>query len=414
MLQGALLAVTASGWFTDLLSICSQLKLSTISERSLGLTEDVNPYGLPLIEKPDAILICMNWYAWLAEQGEAVVDRVFARLRSRCPLIVGLEGFDLFSLRMPPEGLDRIDLLLKAQGVYRDRELYNYEVGPYYPGANWIQKLRKSSRHYSNAQLDKIRLSLPCFVGSDRRVRTAARRLKAAINPLQRVARELGDWWGETEAALLHRMPIDPPHTAHCLVALSHVQRLELLLALKRAGVTGLLGVSVVPEYIWGTSRFEDEVPEEERERIRGTIRAAGLHDGPMSRNRFKRTMLNHKVVIAPTGYGELTFRHAEAWEQGRALVCQDLSHVETLFPFRDRENVLYCKPDFSDLPELLTAVELEAVDYEGIGRQGRRDWQAWVADLDGLFERGVLGPIRSAGAPQAPEPAHAALRAAA
>ena len=387
----ALLSTVASGWFTDLLFACSGLQLSALQPESLGLEGDHNPYRLPLIERPNAVLLTMDWYMGLAQRGQADVDRVFNRLRSCSPRIVGLEGFDLFGLRMPPEALDRVDVVLKAQGVYRDRELYNYEVGPYYPGANWTGKLRRSKRQYSPAQLDKIRLSLPCFIGSDREVRRRVRRVKPAISQFQRLARGFGDWWNAVETELRHRMPGDPPYTAHCLVALSHVQRLELLLALKRAGVTGLLGASVVPEYMWGTERFEDEVPEAERERIRETIRAAGLRLGPMGRNRFKRSILDHKVVIAPTGYGELTFRHAEAWEQGRALVCQDLSHVETLFPFRDRDNVLYCKPDFSDLPELLAAVESGAIDYRKVGRQGRRDWNRWIGDLDAVFERGVL-----------------------
>ena len=48
----------------------------------------------------------------------------------------------------------------------------------------------------------------------------------------------------------------------------------------------------------------------------------------------FKRTLLDYFVIAAPNGHGELTFRHAEALEAGRLLVCQDLHHVEMMFPF--------------------------------------------------------------------------------
>jgi hypothetical protein len=51
-------------------------------------------------------------------------------------------------------------------------------------------------------------------------------------------------------------------------------------------------------------------------------------------------------LAVAPTGHGELTYRHGEALMRGAALVCQDLGHVEMMFLFRDRENVAFCRPD--------------------------------------------------------------------
>jgi hypothetical protein len=69
-----------------------------------------------------------------------------------------------------------------------------------------------------------------------------------------------------------------------------------------------------------------------------------------VSRLRYLLELRLHQVAVAPTGYGELTYRHGEALMIGAALVCQDLSHVEMMFPFADRENVAFCRPDLSDL----------------------------------------------------------------
>lgn len=410
-LRCALLSTVASGWFTDLLFACPRLELFALPEGRLGLGSAHNPYGLPVLERPDAILMTVNWYAWLEQQGEAVVDRVFARLREASGVIVALEGLDMFSLRMSPRGIERVNLVLKAQGLYRDPELYNYEVGPYYPGANWARKVRRrSDAAYRREHVEKLRLSLPCFIGVDRWIRARVRRVKAALSPLQRAVRNAGDWLSELETAALRPFFANPTRTVHCTVYLSHIQRLELLLWLKRMGVSGLLGISQVPPHIFGTPHFEEPLPHGELAAIRATIAEHGLGHAPLNRNRFKRTMLAHKLVVAPTGYGELTFRHAEAWEQGRTLVCQDLSHVETMFPFEEGRNVLYCRPDFSDLGGLLRAVEADAVDWRRIGAWGRADWRAWIADREAIFERGIARYLNEAiGAPQ-PRPEPAAL----
>jgi len=396
-LRCALLSTVASGWFTDLLFASPRLKLFALPEDMLELGSAHNPYGLPVLERPDAILLTVTWYAWLEQQGEAVVDRVFARLRQASDAIVALEGLDMFRLRMSPRGIERVDLVLKAQGLYRDPELYNYEVGPSYPGVNWTRKLRRATVQYAREHLEKLRLSLPCFVGTDRAVRARVRRVKAALSPLQRAVRNFGDWVSDIETAVRGSLLTRPTRTVHCTVYLSHIQRLELLVALKRLGVSGLLGVSQVPPHIFGTEHLEDPLPEERLAAVRATIAAHGLSHRPLDRNRFKRTMLQHKAVIAPTGYGEITFRHAEAWAQGRALICQDLSHVETMLPFRDRGNVIFCKPDFSDIGELLRGVEEGTIDWQRIGRQGQQDWQGWIAQRDGLFERGLLRHIEEA-----------------
>lgn len=56
------------------------------------------------------------------------------------------------------------------------------------------------------------------------------------------------------------------------------------------------------------------------RDRFAASLRGRHLlRPRPLPRGAFVASMLRHKYVFATTGYGELTFRHAEAWRVGRA-----------------------------------------------------------------------------------------------
>ena len=61
---------------------------------------------------------------------------------------------------LPPRAVAECHSVLKFQGVYRDRELYNYEVGCQYQGANWTGKTRPRRQRYSAVDLEKLRLSV--------------------------------------------------------------------------------------------------------------------------------------------------------------------------------------------------------------------------------------------------------------
>ena len=78
----------------------------------------------------------------------------------------------------------------------------------------------------------------------------------------------------------------------------------------------------------------------------------------------------------------------------GAALVCEDLSHVEMTFPFADRENVAFCRPDLSDLP---SAVEELVRDEDGrrrIAQEGRRTYTTWTARWrEHLLRRHLAAP---------------------
>lgn len=369
-----------------------------MSNADLGLDTSlaVNPFDLPRIVKPDVVLVTPDWYQWLASQGADVEDRIFSRLRAACSIIIGLEGHDAFRLWMPPSGLDRVDLLIKGGGLYRDRELYNYEVGAHYPGANWTGKSKPSIRTYTTSQLDKLRLSLPCFLGINNHIRARVRRKMLRFPPIQRALRRMGDLLSEFETLILGPL-IAPRETLHCLVSLTHIARLELLISLRRAGVRGHHGVTSVTEYIGGTERLEEKASRADLDTIHATLNENGLLHPPLNRYQFKRSLRRHKAVIAPNGYGELTLRHGDTWEQGRALICPDLSHVETMYPFKNETNVIYCRPDFSDVNSILSKIENGELDSALIGRRGQEDWNKWSSDINDLLSRGIMDHLNEA-----------------
>lgn len=95
-------------------------------------------------------------------------------------------------------------------------------------------------------------------------------------------------------------------------------------------------------------------------------------------------------MVIAPTGYGELTFRHGEALPAGRTVLCQDLRHVERMFPFRDRTNVMFAAPTFAMWPDRLGELTAEPERCETIAVAGRRAWRLWTQSPYRLLWNGV------------------------
>ena len=66
----------------------------------------------------------------------------------------------------------------------------------------------------------------------------------------------------------------------------------------------------------------------------------------------------------------------------GRPLVCSDLSHVRTMFPFRDGVNAVFCQPDFSDIATIAAALRSDRASADNSGR-------------DGVDRRGAIGPRR-------------------
>jgi Glycosyl transferases group 1 len=423
----ALLTVPASLYDAELSLACPGLELVVLTPSAIGLTnrktavgkgrgafdplESVNPFDLREDDGADVVLIESHWYRLAAARHPDRIGEAIHNLERRADCLVGLDA-DQFALGFPPSALERLAVVIEFDGIYRDRALYSYVVGCRYPGGNWTEKLRPRPARYRARDLDKLRLSVPCFMRDLPVIRRAARaRLGRAatasgksMSRTERIGRDLG------EALLVRAFGLASgrgrPLEVNCLVAPTHPQRIDAVRLLEGfSGKRGILMHKTEPELEAATDATEtdagvddgdDDSPHyymEWTEASSPQLTAAKLRQWhallasakpfayePMSRLRYLLELRRHQVAVAPTGYGELTYRHGEALMTGTALVCQDLSHVEMMFPFADRENVAFCRPDLSDLRSTVEELVRDKDLRQRIARQGRRTYTAWAA----------------------------------
>jgi hypothetical protein len=377
--RAALLSSFRYDWAASILLSAPNIAWHTFGHDTLPVRTPDDPFALPLADTADVTLVSTLWYEWLEQHHPEKVEKVLHALRQRSRLVVGLDAGDEFALSLPPRAFDHFDLVLKAQGLYKDRELYNYEVGAHFPGGNWTQKLRPREAQYPSTALEKLRLSVPCIMLDIPAVRrharlreaTAARTLSEMLPAHTRILHNAA----ETLIGLANpHMPIGHrSQDVHCLVQLSHIQRLEALeLLTEFSGTKGIAGIPGKPqgtEYGWN-------LPAAELDTIRK--RAAPFSHRPLGRARFLFDLSHHKVGVAPTGYGELGQRHGAVMLAGAALICQDLSHVEMLFPIENGVNAVFCKPDLSDLRDTVRDVLSDDEGRRRVARQGRDQLVRW------------------------------------
>ncbi len=393
----ALLAWHRFEWLCEACLHTPGLEVAALDSQLLGLPGTHNPFGLPTVERAEVVLISAAWFQWLAVSHPERVPETFARLEGCAEVLVGVESHDELQLNMPPQAIERMACVLKGGGLYRDRELYNYAVGPRFPGGIWSERRRPRGVIYTSADLEKLRLSIPCFLwvapGARRRLRAAREDLPAS----RRIVRDAGERLLTPALALTaHRRARS--RDVHCVGRLTHIQRLEALRLLD--GLSGSHAITEVPEHVSGrpaAEPFWHGEPLAQSERLCLQQAAGPFMRPPVGRLAFQLELRRHRVVFAPTGHGELTYRHMEALAAGAALVCQDLSHAETMFPFEERRNVLFCRPDLSDLRSLVE----EALRDEGLRRrvsgEGRRTYVDWAGRWREHLVRGIEAPIHEA-----------------
>lgn len=68
----------------------------------------------------------------------------------------------------------------------------------------------------------------------------------------------------------------------------------------------------------------------------------------------FHKWLTRSKVVISPWGFGETCIRDIEALLAGCILIKPETSWIETWPEYHHFPNCLYCRPDFSDLDEVV------------------------------------------------------------
>lgn len=382
------------------------IEFGTFDVRQFGRAEYPNPFGLPVFDSSDVALVSSFWHNWLQTNHPEQVAPAFRAFERRARTIVGLESEDAFPLLLLPAALDRYALVIKAHGIYRDRDLYNYRSGAPYPGDHWTEKVTRLTNPYTSAQLEKLRLGLPCFVRDIPHIRRSNRRYERKPREGERLsakaratlaAKTAGDL-AIREAII--RSPVSRrPLEVHCLGSVSHTQRIEALRRLE--SFSGARGITGVPKQFRGLV-LDSELTDKHRTEI--TEQVTPLRRPGTNRLRYYLDLCKHKIVVAPSGFGELTFRHGEALRAGAALVCPSLQHVELRFPFEDGRNVVWCKTDLSDLTERVSDLLIDENSRARIAATGRRDILAWERDWRSLLEAAITAPLREALGEPAPE----------
>lgn len=401
--------LTSSRWdyVTQNATATPGIQFVTFDGGSLGLPESANPFALPVVDTAQVVLVSQNWYEWLTTQHPDRADAVFASLERLTDAVVGLDTVDEFALGFAPEAFDRFTLVVKAHGIYRDRDLYNYQVGARVPGSRWTEKLTRLPQRYSDEALEKLRLGLPFFVRDIPQVRhhnrlqelTMSGREPTSERSATLVAKAAAD--RAAHVALAHAPVRRRPLDVHCMGSVTHTQRIAAMTRL--AGFSGIQGITHVPANVRGTDLTWELPPGRHNEIVAA---AAPFMRAPVGRIRYLTDLVRHKIVVAPSGYGELTYRHGEALRAGAALVCPSLEHVQLRFPFQDGHNVVYCQTDLADLTERVRELLHDDARRQRIAKAGRADIVAWDRNWRALLDGAIAQPLRDALGRQQPPPA--------
>jgi len=348
----------------------------------LGELSGATPSGYALrpAERPRTIAVASDWMVACRRSGEDGVA-VLRGLRERATRLVALDQADPFQLDFPPEEISLFDAIIKVNGVYRHPRLYSLQVGAPSARGDWTSGPPRD-HSYDEALLERVHLGPCCLLASVPAVRARVRSFYVRSR-MARAARRLVDL---TQAAALSALRrVEPTSDVFFLATLSHIQRADAARALRSAGFSGRIGIVSVPEYITGLGGKLGLVRlgSEARADLRHQLAREGLLARPLRRPLYLAALQRSRAVVSITGYGEVCFRMAEALACGRLLVCQDLSHVRTRLPLRDRENVLFCRSDLADLADVVAEARRNAGLAERIANQGHADWHAFCDRAD-------------------------------
>lgn len=335
-------------------------------------------YALPVQTEGPAVLLGSTWALAAQAAGVDVPGRVLPALRARFDRVVGFDQEATFHLHFPDEIAAGLDLVIKPAGVFRDPGLYDFEVGAWTPDGTWTEKIRPRTDARLDLRRPPLHAGVPVFVTEAPGMRALRRRMRTGL--LGGAARAGVDALlaSVTRPMQAHR---PPPYTVHALGALTHVQRADALRRIRRAGIRCFGGITDVVGRVNGfEGKRNGETTGTGRRAWMAQLSAEGLTARRLPLWAFRASLLRCKAVLSIAGHGEMCFRMAQAWAARRILVCQDLSHAHTGFPFVNGRNVVYCRPDLADLTDILDDIEINFPRYLPIAEQGHADWLAWAA----------------------------------
>lgn len=349
-----------------------------------------NPYSLLSIDNADYIIIDTGISPFIINSGlENDTEKIFSSIRAKSKNgLIGAEGADWFHLAQKPAIYNELDIILKSGGIYRDREQYNSYSGSCSSNHLWNRTDIPNPLQYNNLTLDKINVSLPCFIAVDPFFRRRLRKTSPNITTLDRIIRN-------TQEQLFHFYMKQKSKNSssnskyHFRGSITHLSRFllgERINEIDIAGTYKLLFTS--DEYMWGSKYGRKKIPLAYNQELKEKAKSLNFFGERISKKDLIDEMLSHGIVLSPNGFGELCYRHAEAWQLNRVLLCQDLSHVEMLFNIEHEKNAIFCKSDFSDIKERL--LDLENDSYRNnIALNGKKEWENWISNPSKILHEG-------------------------
>jgi hypothetical protein len=113
----------------------------------------------------------------------------------------------------------------------------------------------------------------------------------------------------------------------------------------------------------------------EQLARLRGLRVLLGINK-MMELESYRAAMRDSWIAISPWGHGEFAFRDYEAILAGCVMVKPITDHVTTFAPdiYQSGKYYLPCKPDFSDLPQVIESIMTNKAHAINLARQARED----------------------------------------
>jgi len=349
-----------------------------------------NPYLLKGIDEADFIVVDTGIIHFIERLGlEDDIQKIFSKIRVKSKNgLIGSDGADWFHLSQKPVIYNELDIILKSGGVYKDRAQYNSYSGSSSSNQFWSKTNVPNPMQYDNSILDKVHVSLPCFIAISPFFRRKLRKNSSKISNVSRIARNF------QEQLLQIYSNQKSKHKStnfkyHFRGTISHLQRLLLGEILNDIGIEGTYRLLFSSdEYMWGSEYGRKKIPKSYKIELKQRAIAHGFYGERINKKELVDEMLSHGIILSPNGFGELCYRHAEAWQLNRVLLCQDLSHVEMLFEIKHEKNAIFCKSDFSDLKDKIYDLKDESY-RNSIASVGNKEWKKWISKPDVILRDG-------------------------
>jgi hypothetical protein len=289
-----------------------------------------------------------------------------------CIPVIGIDSSDTILHKFHPKSIDCFDLVLKGQGLPKDRELMNWEIGVRW-GLNRKEKIRRlrfEDMILSPSQIDKyiVSFDLGCAAYCDVRLEQPP------------TVTESYDVFFIGVFDSMNRLE-------GLRISQQHFKTLGWMQMIDNHPVVGIESWKADPQV--GRAENRAELVRECSllyQQNRKLFRRARLSP------RVYRTLAQScKIMPAFSGIGELGMRHYQAFELGKAMICEDLSHIETIYPFENGHNCLYVSDRLEDFEQKIRWL-LENEDARRlIASTGFNQLKQTYSDGNLFFERYFL-----------------------